>query len=579
VKAFQIKPPTERSIRLTAGLIMFTFATCHLISHATGLFLLDAIQHVGHDIILAPWRTPFGLGLLLAAFLTHLGLGLRALYRRRHLRMPAFEAWQLGLGLTIPLLLAPHVTDARLGVLLFGQEDSYFRVLYLFWVADPLTNLSRQFALLLAVWTHGCIGIHMWLRFRPWYRRHIRWFAAGAIALPALAVLGVINAGWDTVLRAAVIPGFAAAHGTSPAAAAAIALLTLRLQLAYVVLVAGVFALRALRNTVERHRKGVEIEYRAGPRITVPRGFSILEASRWAAIPHVSVCGGRGRCTTCRVRVWRGLEALPPPAAIEMAALKRVHAPDGVRLACQVRPISGVSITPLIPATSPRRGLRLELDEACERTITALHVDLRDSVKLASRRLPFDALFIVDRYIQAASAAIVGHGGHITSIAGDGIMSVFGVHGGAASGAQQALGAAADIWSNIDRISADLGADIETPLRFGIGLHTGSAVLGMLGPPDRTALQFLGEPGNIAARLQGLTKDMNCTTMISAATVAAAGWSPIAWPIAEVDIRGVDGKIPVFLIARRDALAQQLGQARPDNIDGSSERRPGGAEP
>ena len=54
---------------------MFTYATCHLISHATGLFLLDAIERIGHDIILVPWRTP--LGLLLAAFLTHLGLGLR----------------------------------------------------------------------------------------------------------------------------------------------------------------------------------------------------------------------------------------------------------------------------------------------------------------------------------------------------------------------------------------------------------------------------------------------------------------------------------------------------------------------
>ena len=226
-----IKLPSERSIRLTAGLIMFTYATCHLISHATGLFLLDSIERIGHDIILAPWRTPFGLSLLLAAFLTHLGLGLWALYRRRHLRMPAIEAWQLGLGLTIPLLLAPHVADARLGVLFYGLEDSYFRVLYVFWVLDPLTNLSRQLALLIAVWTHGCIGIHMWLRYRPWYRRHVRWFAAAAIAVPVLAILGVINAGWDTVLRSAVVPGFSAAHSPSPAQGAAVAWLTFRLQL------------------------------------------------------------------------------------------------------------------------------------------------------------------------------------------------------------------------------------------------------------------------------------------------------------------------------------------------------------
>ena len=124
--AFQVKLPPERSVRLACGLILFGYATCHLLSHATGLFLLEGIQAIGHDILLAPWRTPVGLFTLLAAFLIHLGLGLKALYRRRHLRMPAIEAWQLGLGLTIPLLLAPHVADARLGVALYRLETPTF---------------------------------------------------------------------------------------------------------------------------------------------------------------------------------------------------------------------------------------------------------------------------------------------------------------------------------------------------------------------------------------------------------------------------------------------------------------------
>ena len=131
--ALRVKPPFERSVRLAAGLVMFTYVTCHFASHATGLFRLGAIQAIGHDLILAPWRTPVGLVLLLSAFLTHLTLGLAGLYRRRHLRMPAIEAWQFGFGLSIPFLLAPHVVDARLGVILYGLEDSYLRVLYLFW--------------------------------------------------------------------------------------------------------------------------------------------------------------------------------------------------------------------------------------------------------------------------------------------------------------------------------------------------------------------------------------------------------------------------------------------------------------
>ena len=60
------------------------------------------------EVLLAPWQTTPGLWLLYGSFITHASLGLYALYRRRHLRMPAAEAWQLALGLTIPLLVIPR---------------------------------------------------------------------------------------------------------------------------------------------------------------------------------------------------------------------------------------------------------------------------------------------------------------------------------------------------------------------------------------------------------------------------------------------------------------------------------------
>jgi adenylate cyclase len=164
---------------------------------------------------------------------------------------------------------------------------------------------------------------------------------------------------------------------------------------------------------------------------------------------------------------------------------------------------------------------------------------------------------MVDRYVQATSSAILTNGGHIISVAGDGIMSVFGAHTNATAAAQQALVAAADIWRNIDRISTELAGDIKSPLRFGIGVHSGPAVLGALGPRDRPSLQFLGETGNIAARLQALTKEMNCAMIVSAVTVASAGLSHPPWRGAEVDIRGGDIRMSVFLIDRCDDLRRQ----------------------
>ncbi len=560
----KVKLPPERSIRLAAGLILFAYAGTHFASHASGVFLLGAIQAIGHDILMRPWRTPVGLTVLLASFLVHIGLGLTALYRRRHLRMPALEAAQLGLGLLIPVLLVPHVADARLGVLLYGFEDSYFRVLYAFWITEPAIDLPRQFALLAAVWIHGCIGIHMWLRFRPWYRRWSPAFAGAAILMPALAVLGVTNAGWNTILRAAIELGFAAAHGPpapatpNAAAAAALAVMSGRLQLAYAATVAAVFVLRALRNWYERRAGGIRIDYGHGVSVTVPRGLSILEASRFVGVPHASACGGRARCSTCRVRVMRGEEQLAPPAALELATLASIGAPSGVRLGCQVRPISDVTVILLVPASRPLDGLRLDLVDGRELLVTALYVDLRDSTRLAAGRLPYDAVFVIDRYIQATTAAIQRCGGHVTSVAGDGIMSVFGIDGDAASGARNALRAAEDVWRSIDRVSKELDEELGSPLRFGIGVHTGLSVVGAIGLPDRAAIQFLGDTGNVAARLESLTAEMECTVIISAATLAAAQLTRLNWRAAEVTIRGRDSiKLPVLLIYRCDEISSE----------------------
>ena len=154
----------ERKIRLATGLTLFAYAACHFASHATGLFRLGTMDAVGRNVLLAPWQGWTGRIALFGSVLVHGTLGLRALHRRRHLRIPAAEAWQLGLGLLIPLLLIPHATNVRLGAGMYGLDDSYYRILYQYWITSPASGPARQFTLLFAVWVHGCVGIHLWLR-------------------------------------------------------------------------------------------------------------------------------------------------------------------------------------------------------------------------------------------------------------------------------------------------------------------------------------------------------------------------------------------------------------------------------
>lgn len=557
----KVNLPTVRSVRLASGLTLFAYASCHFLSHATGIFLLDSMETFGRGILLWPWRTWPGGILLAACFFVHGTLGLRALYMRRTLRMPAIEAWQLGLGLLIPLLLIPHAVDIKIGHEYFDVDTSYFHIVTLFWVNQPWSGLPRQLLLLLVVWGHGCLGIYMWIRFRPWYRRWRVVLAAAAILVPVLAFLGITNAGWDAALRMRLDPAFAARHGTqvpgTPGSVngAILALIWDSLQVAYVALVVVVFAAKSLRDWSARRRGGICVTYPHGRRVMVRRGTSILEASRWGRVPHASACGGRGRCSTCRVRVLQGLGALPAPQPLERATLERVVAPDGVRLACQTRPNADITVLPLVAAGESLRGLRVDLRGGRELDVAAMFIDLRESTALAAQRLPFDVIFIVDRYIQAVTGAVHAHGGIVTSIAGDGIMSVFGVDRSPAQAARDALAAAADAWAAIDELSGALYEDIGGNLQFGIGIHCGLTVVGSVGLPGQPSVQFLGDTGNVAARLEAMTKELSCRLVVSQDTFTTAGYDRPGWVEAEVAIRGRgDALLDVVLAHKRGQL-------------------------
>ncbi len=271
----------ERNIRLTTGLILFAYAASHFIGHATGMFGLATMDAIGRNVILAPWQTLVGRAALGVSFLIHAGLGLRALYRRRHLKIPALEAWQLGLGLAIPLFIFPHIVDTRVASIAYQFDDSYYRILYRIWIANAATALPQQLTLLALVWTHGCIGLNFWLRGRDWYQRARYFLLAGAVSLPFLAVIGIVNAGWDEAMSAQLKPGFAEAHAPAPPGAieatqqSNLALWARRSQIGYGALLVALLLGRAARNRRERGRDAVRITYPGGRVVAAPTGFSV----------------------------------------------------------------------------------------------------------------------------------------------------------------------------------------------------------------------------------------------------------------------------------------------------------------
>jgi len=319
----------------------------------------------------------------------------------------------------------------------------------------------------------------------------------------------------------------------------------------------GVVLLARVAHRIWQRRHGlVRIGYPDGRIVEVTPGTSVLEASRLAGIPQASVCGGRGRCSTCRIRVRGEMHSIDPPAEDELRVLRRIGATSNVRLACQLRPRGAVEVTPLLPpfahAVDGRR--RVDLAQGGEREIAILFVDIRGFTALSEGRLPYDVVFVLNCYFAAMGRAVEATGGRVDKFIGDGIMALFGIERGAHTGCREALAAARLISARLDELNASLGAELDRPLRIGIGIHCGPAIVGEMGYGNAASITAIGDAVNTASRLESLTKNFACELVVSDETVSRAGLDLSGSPLHEIEIRGKREMLAVRIVQRAAEL-------------------------
>jgi len=309
-----------------------------------------------------------------------------------------------------------------------------------------------------------------------------------------------------------------------------------------------------IRRWRER-RRSVRITYPSGRVATTPSGFTILDASRLADVPHASICGGRGRCSTCRVRIVRGLGHVPAPSEAERRVLLRVGAAPDVRLACQTRPFDDVAVQPLLsPTVASADAYGTDARQGREQELAVLFADLRGFTRMAEHKLPYDVVFVLNRYFEAVGLAITRAGGVTNQFTGDGVMALFGIEAGPATGSRQALAAARAMVEGVAALSAELAGDLPTPLRMGIGIHTGPAVVGRMGWGESFYLTAVGDTVHVAARLEQATKDYGAELVVSDEAAQRAGIDLSAFPGHDLAVRNRAGRIHVRVIDRVAAL-------------------------
>jgi adenylate cyclase len=525
---------SRRNLRLASGLVLFTYVTLHLSCHASGLVSLDIAEAcLGATVRL--WHSVPGTVLLYGAAALHVGLALLAIYDRRTLRMAPLNGLRIVLGLVMPLSLIGHFVATRYSFEHFGLAAQYSRIAGNLWASGAQ---GLTLGLLAPGWVHGCLGLRFAFGHRRLWRRFRMELFAVALLLPVLAGLGFVSMGREL---AAQDPAFERPVGPSAAQQASLMSMREAALAAYLALIGLVMSARLIRGLEERRRNSVVRIAYPGRNVAVPRGWSVLEASRSFGIPHQSMCEGRGRCSTCRVRIVDGSDHCPLPGSDERRTLARIEAPQTVRLACQLRPTGDISVEPILHVERSRWTAAPQPRPPAEREVAILFFDLGFGAATTLGSVhAHDTIYALGQFQSIVEGALEAAGGQICRRAGDHWLALFGLDSNVREGCRQAMAAALRTGQQAmalrERLSQELGLHAD----FAVGMHAGVVVAGLIGEGDARTLSAVGQAIDATARLRKCAASQSAQTVMSRQAARAAGVDDagLDWRPAGIDIDG-----------------------------------------
>ena len=249
---------------------------------------------------------------------------------------------------------------------------------------------------------------------------------------------------------------------------------------------------------------------------------TLLDVSLKHGIPHTHVCGGRARCSTCRVVVDKP-DHLKPRTAAEARLANRKGFDDTVRLACQAGLCGDVTVRRLVVDETDMALVAQETSDATgrEANLAVLFSDVREFTVFSESNLPYDVIHILNRYFGPVGDAIIRHNGYIDKYMGDGIMALFGLdRSDPVENCLDAVRAAIAMQGALVGVNAYLATFTDTKLRAGIGIHFGTAVVGEIGHPAKRQFTAIGDSVNTASRIESATKTTGTDLLVSDCVLA-----------------------------------------------------------
>ncbi|MEO5369841.1 MAG: adenylate/guanylate cyclase domain-containing protein [Magnetococcus sp. DMHC-1] len=552
--------------RLYSGLVLMAFVLTHFLNHALGIFSIPLMSS-GGEYLTELWDLKPLSALLTLALIVHPSLALWSLFRRRNFRLPHWQLWQIGIGILIPFYLVDHL----LLNLVLGHvtqfHTSYDFILTSVWQIQPLQGLKLGVGVIL-VWIHLTLGFRQWQGHRPWFARWRPVLLVTAFLFPTLTLTGYIASGNRAPhpdQQPYLVQEIIAESHFTPKMSTWIRQSSHYLTLGGVGFLILLFFARKMRLQRLLQGSAPKLFYRDNFILNIPNGATVLEVVQREGIAHAAICGGRGRCSVCRVRIGQGSEHLPPPNAVERQVLNRVGAPETVRLACQIRPRANLEVTPQLPPSASMSDCLPDSGQkhGREAEVAILFADLRGFTTLAENRLPFDVVFILNQYFKLMGKSVEESGGYLDKFIGDGVMALFGIETGLAAGCRAALHCAQRVDAGLVTLNEHLQHELNQPLKVGIGIHAGNVILGEMGYGITRHLTALGDAVNIASRLEGATKELGVQLVISEVVALQGGINPSAFQKTEMSIRGRTEPLSIRAIPS----ASSLQLSTPSTVD------------
>jgi len=178
-----------------------------------------------------------------------------------------------------------------------------------------------------------------------------------------------------------------------------------------------------------------------------------------------------------------------------------------------------------------------------------MFVDMRSWTARASASSPVEIVEIMNDFFRVSVCAVEEeHCGMVNKYLGDGFMAIFGAGDSSSNHARDAVSAGRKILRAVNELNDDLAAKGRTPIQIGIGIHSGPAIVGSIGSPQRLEFTAIGNTVNVASRIQGLTKAVGRPLLVTAAVRDRLADSFLFEHLPPQEVRGIEGQVRIFAV-------------------------------